>query len=73
MGTDDLGRDTLARIIHGAQVSRSQVGFVAVGIALAVGALIGLLAGFYRGCVDLVLMRVVDILFAFPRLDPGDR
>ena len=64
-GTDDLGRDTLARIIHGAQVSL-QVGVVAISIALVAGTLIGLVAGYYGGIVDLVLMRVVDIMFAFP-------
>jgi peptide/nickel transport system permease protein len=66
-GTDDLGRDTLARIIHGAQVSL-QVGAVATGIALGLGLLIGLSSAFYRGIVDLVLMRIVDIMFAFPLL-----
>jgi peptide/nickel transport system permease protein len=64
-GTDDLGRDTLARVIHGAQVSL-QVGLVAISIALVVGTLIGLLAGYFRGWIDLGLMRVVDVLFAFP-------
>ena len=67
MGTDDIGRDTLARVIHGAQVSLS-VGAIATGIALAAGLLIGLLSAFYRGIVDLVLMRLVDIIFAFPLL-----
>jgi len=67
MGTDDLGRDTLARIIHGAQVSL-QVGAVAVGISLGAGLLIGIVSAFYRGPLDLVLMRVVDVVFAFPLL-----
>jgi peptide/nickel transport system permease protein len=67
MGTDDLGRDTLARIIHGAQVSL-QVGALSIGIALFFGTLIGLLSGYYRGVVDLGLMRVIDIMFAFPGL-----
>ena len=67
MGTDDLGRDTLARIIHGAGVSL-QVGATAIGIALVAGTIIGLTAGYYRGGIDLVLMRVVDMLFAFPGL-----
>jgi peptide/nickel transport system permease protein len=66
-GTDDLGRDTLARIIHGAQVSL-QVGALSITIALVVGTLIGLLAGYYGGVVDLLLMRVVDVMFAFPGL-----
>ncbi len=64
-GTDDLGRDTLARVIHGAQVSL-QVGVVAISIALVAGTLIGLIAGYRGGIVDLLLMRVVDIMFAFP-------
>jgi peptide/nickel transport system permease protein len=64
-GTDDLGRDTLARVIHGAQVSL-QVGAVAISIALVAGTLIGLIAGYRGGLVDLLLMRVVDIMFAFP-------
>ena len=67
MGTDDLGRDTLARVIHGAQVSL-QVGAVAISIALFAGTLIGLLAGFRGGTVDLLLMRLVDVMFAFPGL-----
>jgi peptide/nickel transport system permease protein len=66
-GTDDLGRDTLARIIHGSQVSL-EVGAVAMGIAFAAGLLIGLLSAYYRGYVDGVLMRVVDMLFALPAL-----
>lgn len=66
-GTDDLGRDTLARIIHGAQVSL-EVGLVAITIALVAGTLIGLLSGYFGGFVDLVLMRVIDILFSFPGL-----
>ena len=66
-GTDDLGRDTLARVIHGAQVSL-YVGAIAVGISLCAGLLIGLVSAFYRGIVDLILMRLVDIVFAFPLL-----
>ena len=64
-GTDDIGRDTLARVIHGAQVSL-QVGAVAISIALVGGTLIGLIAGYRGGIVDLLLMRLVDIMFAFP-------
>ena len=66
-GTDELGRDTLARILHGAQVSL-QVGAIAVGIAFAAGLLIGLLSGYYRGIVDALLMRLVDMMFALPAL-----
>ncbi|SDN57183.1 ABC transporter permease [Geodermatophilus sp. DSM 45219] len=64
-GTDDLGRDILSRVVLGAAVSL-RVGFLAVAFALVVGALIGLLAGFYGCWVDDVLMRFMDILFAFP-------
>ena len=65
MGTDELGRDTLARIIHGAQVSL-QVGLISVSIAFVGGVLIGMLAGYYRGIADTVLMRLVDIMFSLP-------
>ena len=67
MGTDELGRDTMARIIHGAQVSL-QVGVISVGIALVLGVSLGLLSGFYGGKVDGILMRFVDIMFALPGL-----
>ncbi|HEY7536767.1 MAG TPA: ABC transporter permease [Gaiellaceae bacterium] len=67
MGTDELGRDTLARIIHGAQVSL-QVGAVAISIAFVLGTLIGVLSGYYGGRTDLALMRLVDLMFAFPGL-----
>jgi peptide/nickel transport system permease protein len=66
-GTDELGRDTLARIIHGAQVSL-QVGAIAVGIAFCAGLVLGLAAGYYRGYIDAALMRVVDVIFALPAL-----
>jgi len=65
MGTDELGRDTLARIIHGAQVSL-QVGAIAVSIAFVGGVLFGLLAGYYGGLVDSALMRLVDMMFSLP-------
>ncbi len=67
LGTDNLGRDVLARIIHGAQVS-IEVGLVSVGVALVLGLVIGVSAAFYGRIVDAVLMRVVDILFAIPSL-----
>ncbi len=67
MGTDQLGRDVLDRVILGASVSL-QVGFVAVGISLVAGVLVGLLAGYYRGPLDAVLMRSMDVLFAFPAI-----
>lgn len=65
MGTDELGRDQLARIIHGAQVSL-QVGAISVSIAFVGGVVFGLLAGYYKGIVDMLLMRLVDIMFSLP-------
>ncbi len=65
LGTDDLGRDVLARMIYGARVSL-KVGFVAVGIYTAIGLLVGLFAGYYGGWIDAVLMRIVDIMLCFP-------
>ena len=67
MGTDELGRDTLARIIHGCQVSL-QVGLISVSIALVLGLSIGLISGFFAGKVDTLLMRFVDLMFALPGL-----
>jgi len=67
LGTDQIGRDVLSRIIFGARVS-IQAGVVSVGVALVLGVLTGLLAGFYGGWIDEVLMRIVDALYAFPAL-----
>jgi peptide/nickel transport system permease protein len=67
MGTDELGRDTFSRIVFGARVSL-QVGALAVTLALVLGTSLGLLGGFYGGRVDDLLMRIVDVMFAFPGL-----
>lgn len=66
-GTDELGRDIFTRVLVAARVSL-QVGFIAVGFALGAGVPIGLVAGYYRGAVDAVLMRLMDILFSFPAI-----
>lgn len=65
MGTDDQGRDIAARMVHGAQVSLS-VGFVAVGIYVMLGIIIGSIAGYFGGKIDLVISRVIEIVMCFP-------
>lgn len=67
LGTDELGRDIFARIIHGARVSL-QVGIIAVGIAIVVGGSLGAIAGFYGGVLDNVIMRIMDIFLAVPSI-----
>jgi len=67
LGTDHLGRDVLSRIIYGARVSMT-VGVVAECIVLAIGVPLGALAGYYGGRLDMILMRFVDVMYAFPRL-----
>jgi peptide/nickel transport system permease protein len=68
LGTDELGRDILSRIIYGARVS-IQAGIISVGIALAIGIPIGLFSGYYRGVLDeYVVMRFTDALLSFPPL-----
>jgi peptide/nickel transport system permease protein len=64
-GTDDQGRDVFRRVVHGAPISL-QVSLVAVSFALGVGSVIGLVAGFLAGKTDNVLMRLMDIMLAFP-------
>jgi peptide/nickel transport system permease protein len=67
LGTDDLGRDTLSRLIWGTRASM-QVGVLATLLAMVVAVPIGMLAGYYRGWVDLVIARLTDVLLAFPFL-----
>lgn len=67
LGADDFGRDTLSRIMVGARVSL-QVGIIAVGIAAVAGTLLGLLAGYSNRVTDEIIMRSMDVLFAFPAI-----
>ena len=66
LGTDQLGRDVLSRMLYGARVSLA-VGFVSVGIAAAIGIVLGSLAGYHGGTTDAMVMRLVDLMLVFPR------
>jgi peptide/nickel transport system permease protein len=65
LGTDEFGRDVFSRIIYGARISL-QIGFVAVFISLIVGVTVGLIAGYYGGWIDMIVMRIMDLMLSFP-------
>jgi len=67
LGTDIHGRDTLSRLIYGARTVLI-VGFITVGVAAAVGVLLGVAAGFYGGITNLIIMRLMDALMGFPMM-----
>ncbi len=67
LGTDDRGRDVLSRMIWGTQISMS-VGFIAVSISVFIGILMGAAAGYYRGKVDMVILRIIEVMLCFPSL-----
>jgi ABC-type dipeptide/oligopeptide/nickel transport system permease subunit len=67
LGTDDLGRDMLSRLIYGARVSLT-LGMVSVGIAFLCGSILGAISGYYKGWPDNLIMRSMDIILAFPHI-----
>jgi dipeptide transport system permease protein len=67
LGTDGLGRDILSRLIYGSQYSL-MIGLIVVTLSLITGVLMGLISGFYRGTVDTLIMRMMDIILALPSL-----
>jgi peptide/nickel transport system permease protein len=67
LGTDNLGRDTLSRLIYGSRTAL-QVGFISVGVGSVIGIFLGLIAGYFGGVLNMLIMRTVDAVIAFPML-----
>ncbi|MDH5189225.1 MAG: ABC transporter permease subunit, partial [Rhodospirillaceae bacterium] len=67
LGTDAVGRDMLSRLMHGARYSLF-IGCIVVTLSLVSGITLGLIAGFFRGAVDIAIMRIMDVILAFPSL-----
>jgi dipeptide transport system permease protein len=67
LGTDAIGRDMLSRLIHGARLSLL-IGFAVVALSIAVGTVLGLIAGFFRGVIEIAIMRTMDIILTLPSL-----
>src|SRR5687767_12716661 len=67
LGTDEVGRDVLSRVIYAARISM-EVAFIAAGVGLLFGTLIGVTAAYFGGLLDLVLMRLMELLFSFPAI-----
>lgn len=67
LGNDEIGRDLLSRLFHGARISL-MIGLLSVGIGVSVGVVLGVLSGYFGGVIDLLIMRVIDIMLAFPSI-----
>jgi ABC-type dipeptide/oligopeptide/nickel transport system permease subunit len=67
MGTDDLGRDIMSLIIYGSRIS-IRIGLFSVGFAIIIGVVLGALSGYFGGVVDNIIMRLMDIMLAFPSI-----